>query len=919
MWSWLQKKLQLRPGEGYVTLLMFFYIFSVLAFYYILKPLRSGLFLKSFPASHLPYAYFLTAFLAGMLATLIFKLSRRASIISLLTGSNIAVIITLFCFHWAMGREFSYLPYFYFVYVQIVSALSITQFWLLAGLVYDNRQSKRIYPLLGAGAISGATLGSLIPGFLSAYVSTQSMLLICIGICLLLIILSHAAWGFRRPDTEQSSLRLRVGDSQERVSALFRLVFGSRHILLITSLVFLTLIGSQIADWQVHAAAQTAYQDLSGQLQEIAINALFGRLYFVINFLGIVLQLTITGLVVRHLGVSASILFLPVGLFLTSLGVLAAPILWATVLCMGSNSVFRHSINRTGLEVLYLPLSSEIRKKIKVFVDVFVDRFGRAVGGLIILAITNYFFPRDLRAAALVILLIAGLCIFICIQLRKSYVEIFREKLSHGEVDLSESERYVTDPRLIDLLVRALDSAQERQVLYSLRLLQAVRGYDFARQLLPLLKHELSSVREEALHTLPALEQDYTEDAVALMADPSENVRLAAIDYYCRYDSEKGTERIEILLNDPDVNIRISAAKWASDAPDNIYRPKSDTIQSLLALSRSAGSEARVAAAGLASRLSATESVPLLRKLLGDEDSRVVGAAALAIGSSGHKELVPDLVHMLPQTNTRATARQALVRFGPGICRTLAGVLTDEQRELSLRREIPWILGQLGTPHSFEILMANLNAKDLQLKYQVLKALNRMNDQNPALLRPSKAVADRIYKETKIYCHMLALSQSIGRGSETEKSLLRKALSERLDQYMEIIFRLLGLQYFQRDIYSAYTALKGSHTDRRTSAVEFLDNILHRDLKSVVLPLLEESSPDRLIEHVNRIYGIRTVSPKEALRLILNQQDTWLKACALYEVGRLGISDLADECQGLMSEREPLIREMSEWAMKRCA
>ena len=95
-----------RREERYITALMFSYIFGVLTFYYILDPLRKGLFLKNLPSSQLPYAYFLTALFAGIIATITFKLGQRFSAIRLITGTNLAVIGTLFYFRWAMGREF---------------------------------------------------------------------------------------------------------------------------------------------------------------------------------------------------------------------------------------------------------------------------------------------------------------------------------------------------------------------------------------------------------------------------------------------------------------------------------------------------------------------------------------------------------------------------------------------------------------------------------------------------------------------------------------------------------------------------------------------------------------------------------------------------------------------------------------------
>src|SRR4030095_16114807 len=102
------------------------------------------------------------------------------------TATNVVIFGTLFYFRIAMGREIWYLPYIFYVYVQIVSVLSTAQFWLLAGYVYDNQQAKRLYGVLGAGAIVGAMAGSAISGVLSRELrlSTGTMLLLCIGISL---------------------------------------------------------------------------------------------------------------------------------------------------------------------------------------------------------------------------------------------------------------------------------------------------------------------------------------------------------------------------------------------------------------------------------------------------------------------------------------------------------------------------------------------------------------------------------------------------------------------------------------------------------------------------------------------------------------------------------------------------------------
>jgi hypothetical protein len=137
-----------------------------------------------------------------------------------------------------------------------------------------------------------------------------------------------------------------------------------------------------------------------------------------------------------------------------------------------------------------------------------------------------------------------------------------------------------------------------------------------------------------------------------------------------------------------------------------------------------------------------------------------------------------------------------------------------------------------------------------------------------------------------------------------------------MDQNLELIFRLLGLQYPMRDIYSAFSALKGTRPARRTSAIEFLDSLLRQDLRAVILPLLEESSTERLVELAVRTFGVRPRSREEALETILEQNDEWLVACALHEIGSRRITGQERRCREFMDDGRPLVRETAAWALR---
>jgi AAA family ATP:ADP antiporter len=909
----------IRRGEGLITSLMFLYIFGALTAYYILKPLRSGLFLSNLPSDRLVYAYWLSALFAGTLAAPIFRLGRRVSAIAMVTATNLLIIATLFYFQWAMGREFRLLPYVYYVYVQVAPVLMVAQFWLLAGYIYNNRQAKRIYGLLGAGASTGALAGSFIVQNFRRTLGTEWLLLICICISGGLIAVSLAAWRHRRRDPALVAEQRHSSADGDRITDLVRLVFGSRHLYLMVALILLTMITSQLADWQIQDAVQKAFAGPERSQQQARIDEFFAGFNFYTNLLGIALQVFATGFVVRRFGIWAATLFLPTAVFVSSFGMLFAPALLTAVIVEGSDSVFRYSLNRAGLELLYMPLSPAVRKKIKLFIDVFIDRLGRAIAGLIIFGVTTRFLPLGLQGSSIAIICLTGASILICVELRRTYLAAFREQLARRDLDLSDVSRYVTEPGTIRMLVDALENSSERQVVYALRLLQSCKGVDFARQVAPMLTRPEPNVRQEAIRALAVLPEGFETLVEPLIRDSDPGVRQAAVDYVCARRFRLDRDRLKSIVEHENPEIRLAAWNWIAENEVKSLAPSIAQIWQLVSSADPGTAAARAAAAKLAVHLRRDDSLELLGILLKDPALEVRSAAARGAGSAGHTEFLFAVVKLLSDRELRPAAREALLMFGRRIAGTLGDLLADSHGDLTLRREIPWVLARLNSRPAATILVDQLQTTDPLLKFRVVKALNRMHESNPDLPPPNPAIAKRIYAETKAYYEALALWQAFEPdGGQSNQSLLSRALRERLDQNLEIIFRLLGLQYPQKDIYHAYAALRSSRADRRASALEFLDNLLHTNLKTIILPLLEEPSADRLISRASALFGIRTVSREEAVRLVLQQPDIWLKACALHEIGKECLLDLVDVCRNLSHDSEPLIRETAQWALSRC-
>ncbi|HVW83847.1 MAG TPA: hypothetical protein VHB50_04175, partial [Bryobacteraceae bacterium] len=115
------------------------------------------------------------------------------------------------------------------------------------------------------------------------------------------------------------------------------------------------------------------------------------------------------------------------------------------------------------------------------------------------------------------------------------------------------------------------------------------------------------------------------------------------------------------------------------------------------------------------------------------------------------------------------------------------------------------------------------------------------------------------------------------RKPSTAVGLLARTIEQRLAETIERLFRLLGLRYPPVEIYSAYLAYRGQRGEELSTALEFLDNTLDKDLKRIVLPMLDE--PQHLQEMGRRLFGVEPYRTDTAIRELIGSRDPWLEAC----------------------------------------
>ncbi len=912
MTALFKKLFGLEREEITRAVLMFLYAFLLLSAYLILKPVRNSLFLDKFGADQLIYMYMIIAVTATPIASFYGFTAARMSLPRLVGATTLVIILNLVVFWYLIGQHFSWLVYVFYVWVSLFGVFTTSQFWLLANYVFDPREAKRVFPFIAAGAILGGITGSLLTNLLAELVGTENLLWLCMIFLLLCFGILLAVWKMRRgDDPEKSKLRKKSSD----ISGMLPVILNSRHLKLLALMIALTVMVSTFVDFQFNKIVKDAFEDKD------KLTAFFGAFFFWLSLISLVLQLLLSSRVLRRFGVGAAILFLPVGLLLGSTAIFVFPVLASAILVKISDGSFRYSINKTGLELLYLPIPTNIKNRVKAFMDVVGDRFARGIGGGL-LYIVNDMLHWPVQWISFLSAALIGGWIAVAIMIRREYSRTFRTALEMGTIDAGQLRVKLHGAASIDALTNTFKTGNRRQILFALELTAQETDRRLAEPLTALLTHDNAEIRKAALSQLASVgEESILPKVEPLVTDDDPEVQVEAIRLlYLLSPSEKQERLAREYMHADDPVLRASACRCTlkHDLSDDVRR--TITTEYVEAINSHEGDRGLAARRQLALALqSATPADPLAEffpAFITDDDPEVRRGALMAAASMNRRDFLPIIIGYLANPRLRGLATEALLNFGPSILGTLRDHLLDSGEPLLARLRIPKIISLMPGDESAAILVAQLSSKNALLRHNAIRGLGRLRRSMTELPIDANKIRKLIAGESRSYYTINSFVEAIQQGKNDSKAetLLLQALSDRQKLHLEQAFRLAGLIYPIDDMRTAYNGITSETKIVRARAIEFLDTVWDRNEKEHLFPILEENV--RLDEAGRQLFKISEMSYDEALREMLRGDDPWLAACTAFVISNRRLDGFALELAPLTDSPHAALREASQAAAK---
>jgi HEAT repeat protein len=647
------------------------------------------------------------------------------------------------------------------------------------------------------------------------------------------------------------------------------------------------------------------------------LGAFFARTYAILNAIALVVQVGIAGLLIRRLGVLASLAVLPLCLAAGGLGtVMMGGTVALALLTKGADGALRHSLNRVGTELAWMPLPISVREGSKELLETVFGRGVQALsaGVLLLLAATG---TRSPRVVAGILAVLAGLWILVVIAMRRPYIDLFRQALTKGSIEAMGSADEL-DTRSIEAVLEALSSRDPSRVIAAMDLLAERKQ----SRLIPalILYHESEEVLLRALEIIAGGgRRDWIELAERLFSHPSEAVRLAAVRALA---SVKAGSALEKALSDPCQAVRAHAA-FLSAYGDSAGDPTRDPrIKRILEMGGEEGRAAKLALLDAIYDRPDRRFADVLLTLSALEDPEICERTTRAMGRIKDARFIPILIPRLSARDGRGAVRDAIARQGPQALEALAEALAAPETDPRVRLHIPRTIARFGSQRAADLLTDELfSSHPGVIRYKALRGLVRLATEHRARIDRAR-VELLLHRNLHEHLRVLSLLVPLVEGQDEDATrangsgrLLVGLLEDKRQQSLERAFRLLQILHRSEDIRSVYMALRSEDDAERAQAMEFLDALTlptgkadapRRTTRELVQLVTDDLSDADRVTRGSAFISSRPRGYDESLRALLYENDATLAAIAAYHALTLGEGALREDVAAACRERPSL-------------
>jgi ATP:ADP antiporter, AAA family len=370
---WAARAVPATPPERAAALWSFAYFFTLLAGYYVLRPLRDQMGIAG-GVRNLPWLFtatFVTLLVAQPLYGALVAKLPRARFIPIVYHFFVANL-ALFWLLLTLKIDTAIVARVFYVWVNVFNLLAVAVFWSFMADLFTADQGKRLFGFIGAGGTAGALLGPVITIGLSVPLGPVNLL---IAAMILLEAAVFCVYRLERAATAQAERQpepQRVGGSA--FAALPELI-RSPYLLGIAAWISLLSFCATILYFeQINIVAANVHG--AG-----AQTSIFAGIDLAVNLLSLATQIFVTAQLLKRFGTGVTAAAVPAVYVVGFLAVFLVPTLAVVMVVQVIQRWIHFALATPARQVFYTVLGQEEKYKAKNLIDVVIYRGSDALYG----------------------------------------------------------------------------------------------------------------------------------------------------------------------------------------------------------------------------------------------------------------------------------------------------------------------------------------------------------------------------------------------------------------------------------------------------------------------------------------------------------------------------------------------------------
>lgn len=377
--------LRVKPGEGAPAVLAGGFFFLVLFGYFLIRPVREAMGVQR-DTGDLRWLFVVTCGVS-LVVTLLFGgvVSRtdRSRFIPLALRVVSGCLIGFVGVLWRYHGESVVAGYVFYVWVSVINLFITSVFWAFMADIWSLEQGKRLFPAIGIGGTLGAFLGSLVAWRWSEQIGPAGLMLVSA------LVFEGAVWVMRAADAHAPRAHRGSGERAHGAPIGGKWMDGlwamlrSPYLMGIGLYLMLMGVCSTLIYFLQAGIVSGARAELEGRV------ALFAQLDMWTQVATLLVQLFVTGRMIRRIGVGWTLAVLPLVTVLgfaamawisSRRGVEGWQVFAVFALFNAAHRATRYAVARPARETLFSVVPPAEKYKAKPIVDVFLYRGGDVAG-----------------------------------------------------------------------------------------------------------------------------------------------------------------------------------------------------------------------------------------------------------------------------------------------------------------------------------------------------------------------------------------------------------------------------------------------------------------------------------------------------------------------------------------------------------